>query len=89
MHQTLDEQGPWLRSVVQGYYNYFAVPGNMQRLCCFRDQVLRSWLATLRRRSQRSRLLWRSFRLLARTWIPPPRVLHPYPDQRFYAKYPR
>jgi len=89
MHQTLDEQGPWLRSVVQGYYNYFAVPGNMQRLSCFRDQVMRSWLVILRRRSQRSRLPWRTFRLLARTWIPPPRVLHPYPHHRFYAKHPR
>jgi len=89
LYLTLDEQGTWLRSVVQGYYNYFAVPGNMQRLCCFRDQVTRCWLQTLRRRSQRSRLPWRSFRLLARTWIPPPRVLHPYPFERFYAKYPR
>jgi hypothetical protein len=21
-------------------------------------------------------------------WIPPPRVLHPYPDARFYATHP-
>ena len=26
------QQGKWLRSVVQGYFNYHAVPGNMASL---------------------------------------------------------
>ena len=27
--------------------------------------------------------------LLAEDWLPPPRILHPWPDQRFDVKYPR
>jgi hypothetical protein len=29
MHQALAEVGKWLRSVIQGYFNYHAVPGNL------------------------------------------------------------
>jgi hypothetical protein len=29
MHQPLAEVGRWLRSMVQGYFNYHAVPGNI------------------------------------------------------------
>ena len=36
MHQPLAEVGRWLRSVVQGYFNYHAVPGNLPSLRSFR-----------------------------------------------------
>ena len=36
MHQPLAEVGKWLRTVVQGYFNYHAVPGNMDSLQRFR-----------------------------------------------------
>jgi hypothetical protein len=29
MHQPLAEVGKWLKSVVQDYFNYHAVPGNI------------------------------------------------------------
>lgn len=45
----------WLASVVRGCFPYHAVPGNQQRLRAFRKDVPRLPLATLRRRSQRSR----------------------------------
>ncbi len=32
-----------LRSVVQGYFNYYAVPGNLDSLGLFRERVLRYW----------------------------------------------
>jgi RNA-directed DNA polymerase len=89
MHQDVEEQGKWLRSVLRGYYNYFAVPGNMARLRGFWRQVARTWLRVLRRRSQRSRLTWRRYCSLVNTWLPPPSVIHPYPEQRFYVKHPR
>src|SRR6266849_8735218 len=38
-HQPVAEVGKWLRSVVQGYFNYHAVPGNMDSLNSFRAQV--------------------------------------------------
>lgn len=36
MHQPLAKVGRWLRSVVQGYFNYHAVPGNLASLRRFR-----------------------------------------------------
>src|SRR5947207_201506 len=55
MHQPLAEVGRWLRSVVQGYFNYHAVPGNLPSLRSFRIEVRKRWLGVIRRRSQRSR----------------------------------
>ena|SRR6266849_4187203 len=53
-HEPVAEVGKWLRSVVRGYFNYHAVPGNMDSLNCFRAQVLWRWYRALRRRSQRN-----------------------------------
>ena len=32
MHEPMCETGNWLKSVVQGYFNYHAVPGNTDSL---------------------------------------------------------
>jgi hypothetical protein len=39
-HQQVVEVGKWLRSVAQGYFNYHAVPGNMDSLNTVRAQVI-------------------------------------------------
>ena len=75
--------------MVQGYYNYHAIHGNMARLKAFRTQVARSWLFAVRRRSQRHRMPWERFSRIVARWLPVPTVLHPYPNMRFYAKHPR
>jgi hypothetical protein len=36
MHQPLAEVGKWLRSMVQGYFSYHVVPGNIASLRNFR-----------------------------------------------------
>jgi hypothetical protein len=54
-HQPVAEVGKWLRSVLQGYFNYHAVPGDMDSLNSFRAQVIWHWYRALRRRSQRDR----------------------------------
>jgi hypothetical protein len=74
---------------VHGYFNYHAVPGNMDSLNSFRAQVLWRWYRALRRRSQRRRLTWARFLRLAVAWIPSPRILHPHPNVRFDAIHPR
>ena len=33
-------------------------------------------------------LRWERFTPVLNRWIPPPRVLHTYPDARFYATHP-
>ena len=88
-HWPIPQQGAWLRSVVQGYFNYHAVPGNIAALEAFRTQAVRSWRHALLRRSQRSRMAWTRFGPLVDRWIPRPRILHPYPNERFLAKHPR
>lgn len=80
--------GQWLHRVVQGYFNYHAVPGNLKRLEGFRSEVCRAWRHALLRRSQRHRLSWDRFNRLARRHIPYCRQLHPYPEQRFVASRP-
>jgi RNA-directed DNA polymerase len=89
MHQPVAEVGKWLRSVVQGYFNYHAVPGNFASLWSFRFEIRKRWLHVIRRRSQRSRMTWELLERLAVQWLPIPKILHPYPMVRFDAKHPR
>jgi len=87
MHHPVAQTGEWLKSVVRGYFNYHAVPGNLDRLGVFRERVTRLWRRTLIGRSQNHRLPWTRMPLLAVRWLPQPRVLHPYPEVRFAARY--
>jgi group II intron reverse transcriptase/maturase len=86
MHWPIPAQGVWLRSVVRGYFTYHAVPNNFDALAAFRAQVKRHWLRTLRRRSQKNRLPWARMSVLADRWLPRPRILHPWPGERFDAR---
>jgi hypothetical protein len=74
--------GRWLRRVAQGYFNYHAVPGNVDRLDAFSKDVSRAWIHALRRRDQRGRMPWARFGCLVERYLPRARVLHPYPHQR-------
>jgi len=85
MHQPIPEQGHWLASVLRGHYNYYAVPDNIEALRAFRERLIRHWLRTLRRRSQKSRMSWERMGRLADRWLPQPRILHLWPEQRFAA----
>ena len=87
-HRPIGRQAEWLGRVVTGYFRYFAIPGNIPALGSFRTQVVRYWLRALRRRSQKHRLCWETFGPRANRHIPHPRVLHPYPNERFFAKHP-
>src|SRR6478672_9478092 len=89
MHEPVPETGKWLKSVVQGYFNYHAVPGNTDCLRVFRWRVTRLWRQVLIRRGQRGYLNWARMRRLEERWVPSPRVLHPYPGVRFDAIHPR
>jgi group II intron reverse transcriptase/maturase len=93
MHAPIAQVGEWLRSVLRGYYQYHAVPGNLPVLSGFRRQVARLWFRTLSQRSQR-RASWTKLGVIFDHWLPIPHVLHPFPDARFAARrlkasYPR
>jgi RNA-directed DNA polymerase len=81
-HQSVPEQGRWLASVVRGHCAYYAVPGNRTAVASFRTQVTKLWQEALERRSQRTRINWGRMNRLATRWLPPARVLHPFPDAR-------
>jgi group II intron reverse transcriptase/maturase len=74
--------GAWLHAVVRGHYGYYGVPGNIQALQQFRDEVTRLWKRALGRRSQKGRVTWPRMQRLAKLFLPPARNVHPYPDQR-------
>ena len=88
MHRPIGETVRWLRRVVQGWLNYHAVPSNSHRMGRFVDEVTRLWLKVFRSRSQRgrSRWTWARMQRLARRHLPRPRIIHPYPNQRFHAR---
>lgn len=89
MHDKPGATGMRLRKVVQGHINYYGVPFNSKSLSLFVDEVIQSWLWSLRRRSHRHRMNWERFKFYVKFWIPIPRIVHPYPEQRFYVKHPR
>jgi RNA-directed DNA polymerase len=90
LHREVSETGGWLRSVVRGWFNYHAVPGNYPCLDQFLTVVQQLWSRALRHRSQRGRRWnWKRLKPLFTRWLPKPKILHPYPDQRFAVTHPR
>jgi group II intron reverse transcriptase/maturase len=89
MHQRIPDQGKWLCYVVSGYFNYHAVPTNSEALVAFRTEIARRWRRAITRRSERTKINWKQMKQLIDTWLPPPRILHPWPDKRFAVSHPR
>jgi len=75
-HLPIPEQGRYLRLVLNGFYNYYAVPTNFRALNSFYWHIMRYWQHCLRRRSQR-------MMRIAAHWLPSPKLRHPCPDWRF------
>ena len=86
-HERMAEIGEWLRSVVQGYFNYHAVPGNMDSLNSFRE-VIWHWY---RRYGGAANVIayLGAVPVDGRSWIPRARILHPHPNVRFDVRHPR
>ena len=89
MHEPIPDQGRWLKQVVRGFFAYHAVPTNSRALGAFRHHVSDLWRRTLRRRSQKDGMTWAWITKIADAWLPQPRILHPWPEQRFAVKHPR
>ena len=89
MHWPIPAQGKWLAAVVNGYFNYHAVPTNYRALVRFRDEITRRWQRALSRRSQKGAVCWARMIEIADAYLPPPRIRHPWPAQRFAVRHPR
>jgi len=88
-HRPIPEQGKWLAQVVRGFYAYHAVPTNYPALVVFQVRIVHLWKRALQQRSQRARRTWKQMTRLADTWLPQPRILHPWPERRFDVKHSR
>lgn len=88
MHEPIAKTGKWLRSVLNGYYQYHAIAGNIPVLKKVRRQVARRWFKALAQRSQR-RPTWEKLAAVFEHWLPIPQIKHAFPDQRFDASRPR
>jgi len=81
-HRDVYVQGEILKRIVQGYFNYHAVPGNQKAMNLFRTEIGRMWLRALRRRGQSHPLTWKKHMNFINMFILRTRVLHPYPNER-------
>jgi RNA-directed DNA polymerase len=89
MHQPIPVQGKWLGQVVKGYFNFHAVPTNSRALGVFRHRITLLWRRVLQHRSHRAEMTWERMRKLVNDWLPRPRILHPWPSDRFAVRHPR
>ena len=87
-HDPVGTTGRWLASVMRGWLQYYAVPDNMRRLAQFVKEVIKLWRRQLQRRSQRGHVAWPWKRMarLVKRHLPTPKILHPYPRDRFHAR---
>ena len=69
MHDPVRQTGQWLKSIVQGHFNYYAVPGNLDSLGVFRDRLIGLWWHILRRRSQTASDLLDAYARLGRPMV--------------------
>jgi hypothetical protein len=83
IHQGTGEVGHWLAVVVGGHYRYYGVPGNEPALRAFGHGVYLHWWRAICRLSQKGRITLKRMNRIAAQWLPPPRVHHPYPSERF------
>ena len=74
-HESVPELGRWLKSVVRGYFNDHAVPGNIASLRRFRLEVTRRWLRALRRRGQKHPMTYCIWRVVMVPMDLPPELL--------------
>lgn len=83
MHEPVPEMGAYVRAVLVGYMNYYAVPMNAVSVSHFRMALGRIWWRVLKRRSQKSHLPWARMERQVARWLPHTRICHPYPWVRF------
>lgn len=79
MHEVLEVQGAWLRSVLNGYFNYHAVPTNSAIIQQFRTEICRFWILTLRRRGQKKLITWDQLQPHIERWLPRARLRQSFP----------
>jgi RNA-directed DNA polymerase len=81
-HDPVPDVGRWLASIIRGHFNYYAVPLNFDAVEAFHKGVVRLWRRGLCRRSHKAHVTWKRMQRIAERFLPRPRILHPWPDER-------
>ena len=90
MHQPMTPTGgSGCDEVVTGYFAYHAVPTNIRALQTFRDCVVSSGSGRFGDAASATRRRRERIKRLAGDFLPKPRVLHPWPEQRFARQMPK
>ena len=77
--RPLRDQHQRLSRMLKGYYAYFGISGNYERLATLPYQVARIWRKWLSRRSNERSMPWAAFtRILQLFPLPQPRIVHRY-----------
>ena len=74
MHKPVDETMELLNLKLQGYCNYYGVSGNLKSIAKFYRYVLRRFMITMRRRSQKDRFPWPKLQRIWDYYITPPSI---------------
>lgn len=82
INEPVPKVGKWLASVLWGHYRYYGVPLNYRALRTFHHQIGWLWQRAMSRRSHKGKVTLLRMRRLQTRWLPPPRIIHPYPNQR-------
>jgi group II intron reverse transcriptase/maturase len=86
LHDSIAEQGAYLRAVIMGHVRYYGVPFNSRALGAFRMAVGLTWWQQLKRRSQRNKVTVARMKRWTDRWFPPARICHPYPYKRLCVR---
>jgi RNA-directed DNA polymerase len=81
-HDPIPDVGKWLASIIRGHMQYYAVPLNFDATKAFHNGVVCLWRRGLCRRSHKGHVTWTRMLRIARRFLPHPRIVHPWPEQR-------
>ena len=81
------ECGKWLAKVINGWLNYYAVPGSTRYLAKFVWELRKVWMKCIRRRSQRAQFAWGRLRRMTEILWPRVTIRHSWPDRRAAERY--
>jgi hypothetical protein len=71
--------GSWLKKLVIGYFNYYALYDNLEILLAFKFSLGRLCMKIVRHRSHKAKINWDKFTTIIYKWLPEPKLVPPYP----------
>jgi RNA-directed DNA polymerase len=78
-HRPIAEQHRRLTAMARGHYAYYGMSGNIRRVRCYGQELVRIWQKWLSRRNNKRSFRWRQMTaLLQRLPLPRPSITHRY-----------